>query len=191
MSDSPHQPPRIILLGPRGGGKSEVGRLLAQRLGVKFVDLDVLVQRAALKPISQIFEDLGEAGFRELESDALRDALAGDAGVIATGGGVILRAPNRDRLLHTDALRIFLTAEPAILWHRINADPNTPLTRPAFTRRGGEAEIRHVLDQRMTFYRQVCTHDIDTSAHSPAEVVDHILDLMRPGHVPHHETSAG
>jgi shikimate kinase len=178
LSDSPRASPRIILLGPRGAGKSAAGRILAERLGVGFADLDVLVQRAALKPIARIFDEDGEATFRELETDALKQALAGDAGVIATGGGVVLRAPNRDRLMHADAARVLLMASPAVLWHRVSADPDSIHMRPALTHRDGEDEIRHLLENRMPFYERVATHHLDTSLHTPAETAQEILAMV-------------
>ena len=178
LFESTSKPPRIILLGPRGAGKSAAGKLVAERLGVPFADLDVLVQRMALKPIARIFEEDGEATFRELEMDALKQALESDAGVISTGGGVVLRKPNRDRLLDaTHALRILLMANAAVLWHRVSADPESIQTRPALTRRDGESEIRHVLENRMPFYERVATHHIDTSLHTPAETAAEILAL--------------
>ncbi len=178
MSQSPAHG-RVILLGPRGSGKSEAGAILASRLGVPFIDLDIQIQRKALKPIARIFQNEGEAGFREMEADALVDALASDAGVIATGGGIILREPNRQRLMHTAAVRVLLNADPAILWHRVSSDPSSIETRPALTQLGGEAEIRHVLERRMPFYEQVATHHVDTSVHTPAEVADEILRLLQ------------
>ena len=175
----PAVPPRIILLGPRGSGKSSVGRLLADRLGVSFFDLDEDIRRHTGRRIAEIFADVGDPGFREFESDALRRALASDAGVIATGGGVVLREPNRDVLRGTNAIRILLTAPPAILWHRVRADPQTVESRPALTRMSGEAEISHVLQQRMPFYEQVATHTIDTSLHTSTEVVEEIMRIIQ------------
>ena len=181
MTETLPAKPRIILLGPRGSGKSSVGRLLAERLKVSFLDLDQQIQRQALKPIARIFDEIGEAGFRELEMDALAAALAGDAGVIGTGGGVILRETSRQRLQKAHAEKVLLIADPAILWHRIRADPNTPHTRPALTSRSGEAEIRHLLEQRLLFYRQLADHELDTSIHTPAEVADEIVSLIKKG----------
>ena len=172
-------PPRIILLGPRGSGKSSVGRLLAQQLNVEFLDLDEEVQRRTGRRIAEIFADVGDPGFREHESDALRRALASGTGVIATGGGVIVREANRELLRQTHALRIFLTAPPAILWHRVRADPHTIESRPALTRMSGEAEVSHLYSQRLPFYEQVATHTIGTSVHTPAEVVEQIMGILQ------------
>lgn len=175
----PAVPPRIILLGPRGSGKSSVGRLLAERLDVKFLDLDEEIQRWTGRRIIEIFADVGDPGFREHESDALRRALASESGVIATGGGVVLREANRELLRQTPAVRIFLTAPPAILWHRVRADPHTIESRPALTRMSGEAEVSHLYTQRLPFYEQVATHTIDTSVHAAAEVVEQIMGLIQ------------
>ena len=171
-------PPLIILLGPRGSGKSSIGRLLAERLDVQFLDLDEQIQRQTGRRIAEIFADVGDPGFREVESAALKAALSSGAGVIATGGGVVLREPNRELLQHTPAMRVFLTAPAAILWHRVRADPHTVESRPALTRMSGEAEIRHVLEHRLPFYEQLATCTIDTSLHAPAEVVEEIMKML-------------
>ena len=99
--------------------------------------------------------------------------------MIATGGGVIVREANRELLRQTHALRIFLTAPPAILWHRVRADPHTIESRPALTRMSGEAEVSHLYSQRLPFYEQVATHTIDTSVHTPAEVVEQIMGILQ------------
>lgn len=172
-----HQP-RVILLGPRGSGKTAVGELLARRLGVSFLDLDGEIERKAGISIAEIFDGLGEGTFREMESDALRAALRSDAGVIATGGGVVLREPNRELLRSDRAMRVLLGADPAILWHRVDADPRSRHSRPALTRMSGEQEIRHLLEVRMPFYLELATHQIDTTARSPAEVVEELMHII-------------
>jgi shikimate dehydrogenase len=85
----------IVLTGMPGSGKSTVGRRLAKRLGRPFIDTDELIVKAAGKSITEIFAELGEEGFRELEIRAVREAANGHTGaVIATGGGTILRDCN-------------------------------------------------------------------------------------------------
>ena len=84
----------VLLIGMMGCGKSTVGRLLAERMRLPLIDLDEEIARAAGKTIPEIFEQEGEAGFRARETAALERALAREAGVIATGGGIVMRAEN-------------------------------------------------------------------------------------------------
>src|SRR6187402_168762 len=85
----------IILVGPMGSGKSTLGRGLATRLGLAFVDVDARIEAGAGHDIPSIFASEGEAGFRERETLALAEALAGESAVIATGGGAVLAGANR------------------------------------------------------------------------------------------------
>ena len=105
--------PSLILLGPRGSGKTTVGRLVAERLSVPFADVDDLVQRDAGMTIADIFDREGEPGFRDRETAALRSAL--NAGVVATGGGVVVRRNNRELLKSLACPRVLLTADAATL----------------------------------------------------------------------------
>src|SRR5690242_12307028 len=86
---------RILLYGPPGSGKSTVGKALAKKLDLAFVDLDTVIEQKAGMPIAQIMAEMGEAAFREKESAALADVLAGEAPLIALGGGALLRDENR------------------------------------------------------------------------------------------------
>ena len=162
--------PRLILLGPRGGGKTTLGRLLAARWGAPLIDLDAEVERRAGKRISAIFAADGEAAFRDLESTALADAVT-RGGVVATGGGVVVREANRRLLLACDCPRVFLHAEPAVLWQRIAADPATAATRPALTAHAGEDEVRHLLETRLPLYRAVATRELDVTRATRDELV--------------------
>ena len=91
--------PRLVLTGFMATGKTEVGRLLACRLGRPFVDTDGLVETAARCSVAQIFAGDGEAYFRRLERDAVEEACAVPDAVIATGGGTLLDPDNRRRLV--------------------------------------------------------------------------------------------
>ncbi|GAB3728782.1 shikimate kinase [Luteimonas pelagia] len=90
--------PNLVLVGPMGAGKSSIGRLLADRFRVPFVDLDRAIEALAGVSIAQIFEREGETGFRERERTELARVLAGERQVVATGGGSVLDARNRERL---------------------------------------------------------------------------------------------
>src|SRR4051812_32333065 len=104
----------LFLVGPRGGGKSTVARLLAERLGWAWADADVLLERRAGMTIREVFEREGEAGFRDREAAVLRELCGLRDHVIATGGGVVLREENRDAMRRAGDV-IYLTADPETL----------------------------------------------------------------------------
>src|SRR5436305_7307126 len=133
---SGHPPhPLLFLIGYRGTGKSAVGRALARRLGWGFADADERVEAAAGMSIADVFAAEGEAGFRDRESAALADLCRLDRHVVSTGGGVVLRPTNRDRL-RSAGFVAWLTAEPETIWARLGADPTTAARRPNLTASG-------------------------------------------------------
>lgn len=118
-----HQMENIVLIGMPSSGKTTVGRLLAQRTGKEFVDTDALVEQAVGMSIPAYFAGAGEAAFREREREAVAAAAAGGGRVIATGGGVILRAENLRALRRTGRL-VFLDRSP----DKLSATADRPLS---------------------------------------------------------------
>lgn len=165
----------VALVGYRGSGKTSVGRKLAERLGLSFVDADEQLVRRAGKTIKEIFETDGEAAFRDLEAAVLNDLLAGPAAVLSLGGGVVLRETNRAALKRHDGPTVYLHADAETLHARIHADPNTAANRPALTHLGGGVdEIARLLEQRLPLYREVATVELDVSRLSVDEVVEQL-----------------
>src|SRR4051812_33991082 len=105
----------VVLLGYRGCGKTTIGRKLADRMWIKFVDTDDLIVAAAGKSIREIFETDGEEKFRELETEAVKVACAKPDHVIALGGGAVLRDENRALLKSLPIARIYLRCEASEL----------------------------------------------------------------------------
>lgn len=167
----------IFLIGPRGSGKTTVARIVADRLGWAWRDADAVLEERLGRTIRQIFADEGEAGFREIEAAVLREICAGSHLVVATGGGVVLREENR-RLLKTHGRVIWLTAEAAVLWQRLQRDELTHERRPNLTT-GGLSEVVEMLAQRHCLYAECAETKIDTSALKPEEIADAILDHIR------------
>ncbi len=165
--------PHLHLIGARGSGKSTVGPVLAARLGRAFVDADVVLEADAGLSIADIFAAEGEAGFRARETATLRKLAGGPPAVIATGGGIVLRAENRD-LLRASGFVVWLTASPEVLWERIAYDPFTAARRPNLTAVGGLAEVRQLLVAREPRYRGTA-HFVVDAARSPEEVAADIL----------------
>jgi len=126
MDDVRRQGNNIFLVGMMGAGKTTAGRLLARRLGRRFVDSDHEIEARCGVGIPLIFEIEGEAGFREREARAIEEFTACEGVVLATGGGAVLRADNRKRLAGR-GLVIYLHAPPEALYRRVRSDRNRPL----------------------------------------------------------------
>ena len=140
-----------------GGGKSSIGRLLSKRLGVDFFDLDLEIERVAGRSVSALFHDEGEARFRELETEVLGQFVARDGGVLATGGGAVLMAVNRD-LLRTRTIPVYLFARPAELWRRVRRNSRRPLLQVA----DPFAKLSELFEQRHPLYRDVARFTVET-----------------------------
>ena len=127
MSDALPTPQRsIVLVGLMGAGKSTIGRRLARRLGLPFVDSDEEIERAADQPIKEIFDRFGEAGFRDGERRVLRRLIAGAPKVIATGGGAFMDPESRALILDR-CTAIWLDAEVETLAERAARRGHRPL----------------------------------------------------------------
>ena len=159
---------KIVLTGFRGTGKTSVGRILAERVGLPFFDTDALVERRAGMPIPEIFRRHGEAHFRALEREAiasLRDA----EGVISTGGGAVLDPANvADLRWHGTVF--LLSAAPAILQERIAGSD-----RPGLTGLPPAEEVQVLLARRKEAYLGAADACIDTGRRTPGEVAGLIL----------------
>jgi len=139
----------IVLTGLMGSGKSALGAALAQKLGLPFYDADAEIEKAAGKTISQIFAGEGEAAFRALEKQIIKQLVMTGSGVIATGGGAVLDADTR-KLLKEQTLTIWLQADVETLATRIGADPNRPLLKDGTPRE----KLAALLAVRESLYAQ-------------------------------------
>ena len=164
----------IILIGYRGTGKSTVARLLAQRLGWNWVDSDVEVELETGASVAEIFAREGEAGFRAREAAVVARLLAGDQRVLSLGGGAVLRAETRERLIGAGQV-VWLSATAETIHQRLSADPATVTARPNLTANGGIPEIRDLIAQRQPIYQQCAAFAVDTENKAPAAVAEEIL----------------
>ncbi|MBB4153103.1 shikimate kinase [Sphingomonas jinjuensis] len=131
QSAKPDFPPidrAIVLVGLMGVGKSTVGRRLATRLRLPFVDADEEIERAAGMPITEIFERFGEAYFRDGERRVIARLIDGTPKIVATGGGAFVNEETRDLILR-DATAIWLHAHPDVLAERVKRRDTRPLLR--------------------------------------------------------------
>jgi shikimate kinase len=118
----------VVLVGLMGSGKTTVGRRLAARLERDFIDADAALEEITDRTIAEIFETEGEAGFRAIEADVLEELLEHHRpAVIASGGGVVLRADNRKRLQDPEVTVVWLDASPAFLASRVEQKDHRPL----------------------------------------------------------------
>ncbi|TWU17710.1 Shikimate kinase 2 [Novipirellula galeiformis] len=147
-------------------------------MGREMIDLDARVQAHAGRSIREIFQDSGETGFRDLESEMLRVVAAESPAVVSLGGGAILRAENR-AILRASGNCIWLVATAETLANRIAADVATTANRPALTSLGVLDEIRQMLETRQPLYADAADLSIDTSAKSIKQVSDEIVRVCR------------
>ena len=167
---------RLFLIGARGTGKSTVARLLAAALGWDCVDADAELEARCGQSIRAVFAEEGEAGFRDREEAVLAELCRRERVVVATGGGVVLRPANRERLRSGKV--IWLTADADTLCRRLALDPVTAERRPALA--GGAAahdpaEVALVLRQREPLYRDCADAAVDTTNRTPEEITRAIL----------------
>ena len=172
------QPRNIILVGFMASGKSHVGRVLSRRTGWPLVDADDEIVRRAGKPIDRIFQDEGEAAFRDLERVVTAQLCGGTGRIISAGGGAFVDPTNRDSMLRGGTV-FCLNARPETIHRRITGgDPNAA-ARPMLA--GGDPleRIKALLDQRAAAYGQA-HHSIQTDGLTAEEVAQEVLDLC-PG----------
>ena len=163
----------IVLIGAPGSGKSTVGALLAERLGVTFRDADAVIGERAGKSIAEIFTDDGEAVFRALEEQITAELVA-LPGVLSLGGGAVLSAATRAALRGHRVvwLRVGLTQSVK----RVGLDTARPLLLGNVRGR-----LLKLLNERAALYSEVATEVVDTDDTTPAEVVEMIMNA----HVAH------
>lgn len=118
----------IVMVGMMGAGKTAVGRMLANRLGVSFLDSDAEIVEAANMSIAEIFARDGEAFFRDKETQVIRRLLDTERCVLSTGGGAYLSGTNRD-MISDRGVAVWLNADLALLWHRVKHKDTRPLLR--------------------------------------------------------------
>ena len=165
--------PSVVLVGPPGAGKTTVGGLVADALGVPFRDVDADIEAVAGKSISDIFVDDGEEQFRALERRAVAAALEEFDGVLALGGGAILAETTRAALAgHTV---VYLSVELADAISRVGLGQGRPLL--ALNPR---ATLRHLLEQRRPLYDEVATLTVTTDGRTPEDITAEILKWLNP-----------
>ena len=168
-------PVRIALLGARGAGKSTVGKKLARKLRVRFVELDTWIEEAAGLTLSEIFSVHGEGYYRRLEREALEKVLAGEDGLVIAAGGSLVTAPGTYSRLREAATTVWLRADAKDHWHRVLEQGDR---RPMAQNPNAMGELRALLSARAPLYSEAA-HIVDTRKLAVDEVVDAIATALR------------
>ncbi|OGI70426.1 MAG: shikimate kinase I [Candidatus Muproteobacteria bacterium RBG_16_60_9] len=165
---------RIFLIGPMGAGKSTIGRHLADALQKDFIDSDHEIERRTGASVSLIFEIEGEEGFRRREAAILDELTQLDNVVLATGGGAVLAASNRETLKSRGTV-VYLQAPIATLVARTHRDRNRPLLRD------GErhAKFEEIMQVRGPLYLEIADVVVTADQRPPATVTQEIVSKLK------------
>jgi shikimate kinase len=161
----------LAIVGYMGSGKSTVGRIVAEELDWKFVDLDAAVAESAGLSIPEIFESSGEPYFRNLERMALLDALSGPKEkIVSCGGGVIIDPRNRAKLLEVPT--VFLWEDAHVLYRRTRG-PGRPLRGASFE------DFARRYAERLPYYLEIAALQLEPDNRSPRRIADEIIEWLR------------
>lgn len=163
----------IVLLGFMGTGKTAVGKKVAKKLNMDYLDVDELIEEEAGISISQIFSRFGEAHFRDLESKMVKKVSQYENKVMATGGGIVLRKENMDNLRKKGIL-ICLTARPEVILERTKGEKHRPLLQVDYPL----ATVKELLKFRAPYYAQA-DYSLDTSPLTIDQVVEEVISLVK------------
>src|SRR5919107_6317574 len=160
----------VAIVGYMGSGKTTLGRLLARALSLEFVDLDRAIVKSAGKGIPQIFAEHGEKHFRDLEHEALLQALdRGTPSVVACGGGTVVRPDNRTLL--RGVTTIFFWGDMDVFYQRTRG-PDRPL------RAASREEFGLRYAERLPFYTEVADIEVEADGRPPAKVAEEVLGCL-------------
>lgn len=162
----------LYLIGMMGAGKTTVGRELAKQLSYGFVDADNVIEQATKQSINQLFASVGEAGFRQIESDVLAQICAFTKLVISTGGGVILQQKNWSYLRH--GLIVWLDVPVELLYTRLSEDTTRPLLQDVDLKE----KLRSLLEQRQALYNQADVRISVLEGETPSQIATRVLQAI-------------
>ncbi|MBC3192574.1 shikimate kinase [Pseudonocardia sp. C8] len=161
--------PFLVLVGPPGSGKTTIGSLLAERLGLTFADTDAVVVERIGKPIAEMFVQEGEPAFRALEREVVAEQLRAGHGVLALGGGSVLAAETRELLREHRVVALDVDLADGMRRTGMSA------ARPLLAGVNPRATFRALLSDRAPLYAEVATVQVQTARRSPHQVVAAVL----------------
>jgi len=164
----------IALIGFMGTGKTVVGKVLAQKLGKRFVEMDSLIEQKVGKSIPDIFQQDGEIAFRELEIKVTKEVSRDENLIIACGGGIVLNKINIDRLRQNSVI-VCLTASPEAILKRVSGNEYRPLLHTP----DKSIKIQELLAFREPFYDRAADIKIDTSELDIDAVAEYIIGKLK------------
>ncbi len=163
----------VVLVGMMGSGKSAIGRALADRLDVPFLDSDAALEEAAALTIAEIFERDGEPFFRDREVEVIDRLLSGPPAILSTGGGAFLSERTRD-LIVQKGVSVLLDVDFETLWERVRHKDTRPLLRTANPR----ATLADLLEKRGPIYAKAALHVSVAADASIATTTQNVIDVL-------------
>lgn len=164
----------IYLIGMMGSGKTSTGKALAESLGYAFIDLDEALEKKLGRTISEIFKTNGEPFFRGEETRVLEDVSKQGPAVMATGGGIVLRPENVERMKKSGRV-IYLKTSLDWLWKRVQKESNRPLLKVEDPR----AALEKILNDRRDLYEKAGDLVVMTDGKTPDEVAEEIMFRLK------------
>jgi shikimate kinase len=167
-------PPRVILIGPMGSGKTTIGQLVAQRLDIPFRDTDQVIEESSGRTVSDIFLEDGEDAFRLLEKSVLRDELLSDGTVLALGGGAPISIDAQSALRAIASPVIYLDISLATVAPRIGFNRDRPLLL-----HNPRGQWQTLMEARRPIYESIADTVIDVNTKTEIDIVDEILEVIK------------
>jgi shikimate kinase len=161
--------PRVILIGPPGAGKTTIGEVLSQNLGVNFADSDSMIEEEEKRSISEIFVDQGEKYFREIEKRIVLNAIRNADGVLALGGGAPLSEDVQSALKSAEVPGIYLEVSQATASPRLGFNRDRPLLLG-----NPRAQWNELLEVRRPIYEDVASKIVNVDQGTPSEISESI-----------------
>lgn len=162
----------IILIGMMGAGKSTIGKLLAQKLKVKFIDVDSEIVKNTAMSISDIFSKYGEKYFRDIEANTIKSVFYNKDLVLSLGGGAFENYATREYLIGRTNI-IYLKTSPEIIYERIKPDKSRPLLKDDMS----VEKINYIINEREKNY-ELAKFIISTDNKEPEQIADEILGVL-------------